>query len=83
MLLLKMSVYLFPSEPLSAAHFLSGLTFCFPEEVMLAEENKNSGNSALDGKSTTIFVFFWFRCADAFLLSSLSFTFCLSTTESV
>uniref|UniRef100_A0A8C2X559 Calcium voltage-gated channel subunit alpha1 E n=1 Tax=Cyclopterus lumpus TaxID=8103 RepID=A0A8C2X559_CYCLU len=32
------------------------------EEVMLAEENKNSGPSALDGKSATIFVFFWFRC---------------------
>lgn len=28
--------------------------FCFPEEVMLAEENTNSGTSALDGKSATI-----------------------------
>lgn len=25
-------------------------TLCFPEEVMLAEENKNSGPSALDGE---------------------------------
>lgn len=32
-------------------------TFFFIEEVMLAEENKNPGPSALDGKSTGIFVF--------------------------
>lgn len=29
---------------------ISDHTFCFPEEVMLAEENKNPGPSALDGK---------------------------------
>uniref|UniRef100_A0A8C4IPW6 Calcium channel, voltage-dependent, R type, alpha 1E subunit a n=1 Tax=Dicentrarchus labrax TaxID=13489 RepID=A0A8C4IPW6_DICLA len=33
------------------------------EEVMLAEENKNAGPSALDGKSAEIFVFSWFHSA--------------------
>lgn len=42
-------------EP-SAAQFWP-YWFSFIEEVMLAEENKNPGPSALDGKSTGIFVF--------------------------
>lgn len=33
-------------------------TSCFSEEVMLAEENKNPGPSALDGKLTENFFFF-------------------------
>lgn len=32
--------------------------FCFTEEVMLAEENKNSGTSALEGKMGHCFVGF-------------------------
>lgn len=31
--------------------------YCFAEEVMLAEENKNAGPSALDGKSAEISMF--------------------------
>lgn len=44
-----------PSCEPSAAQFWP--YFFFIEEVMLAEENKNPGPSALDGKSTGIFVF--------------------------
>lgn len=61
----------------------SDCRFCFTEEVMLAEENKNPGPSALDGKSAEILDFPGFIVHIVFLLSSHCFTFCLSSTESV
>lgn len=62
---------------------ISACGFGFPEEVMLAEENKNAGPSALDGKSAEIFVCPRLIVHIVFLLSSHCFTFCLSSTESV
>lgn len=51
-----MPAYLFFFSICSRRSFLT-VVFGFPEEVMLAEENKNAGPSALDGKSAEISVF--------------------------
>lgn len=50
---------------------------------MLAEENKNAGPSALDGKSAEILVFPGIIVHIVFLLSSHCLTFCFCSTESV
>lgn len=48
------------------------MLYVFAEEVMLAEENKNAGPSALDGKSAEIYLFHGFIFhLDAFVVRLL------------
>lgn len=61
-------------------HLILLCGFGFAEEVMLAEENKNAGPSALDGKPAQISFLPWFHFA-SLCFSSHCFSFCPSFSD--